>query len=115
MVRIPTARVTALLVGTLALAGCGDASSKPEREADGVGTATSVQTDGPEVRMRFVPDSGYEYFDDASLVLGEDAVGHGATDQASEIRDGDRLRIWTSACAESYPVQCGVDAFEVLD
>lgn len=95
------------------VAGCG--SALPEEDPAAVGTADAVVTSGDTVEVAFVPDAGYEYFDGTTFVLGPEVPVGGAVDDAALISSGDRLHVWTNACAESFPVQCIVTAVEVLD
>ncbi len=111
-------RSAALVVAVVACGGvlsaCGSGST-PEREADAVGTAASVGLEESAVRVSFAHDAGYEYFDGTVFVLHDGVTVVGAASAASDITAGDRLRVWTGACAESFPVQCEVEAVEVLD
>ncbi|MDN4481084.1 hypothetical protein [Demequina muriae] len=98
-----------------ALSACGSGTAAPERAADAVGAAASIDSDAGGVRVHFAHDAGYEYFEGTIFVLDDDVTVVGAAAAASDIAAGDRLRVWTSACAESFPVQCEVEAIEVLD
>ncbi|WP_062078199.1 hypothetical protein [Demequina globuliformis] len=95
------------------LAACG--SPLPQEDPAAVGTADAVVTSGDTVDVAFVPDAGYEYFEGTTFVLGSEIPVGGVVDDAALIASGDRLRVWTDACAESFPVQCIVTAVEVLD
>ncbi|MFW7413620.1 hypothetical protein [Demequina sp. SO4-18] len=108
--------VRAAFVGAcaLALSSCA-AGSGPDGAAEAVGEATSVETTADAVRVIFAPDPGYEYYERAVLTLGDEVDLIGGADTVDDISEGDRLRIWTRQCAESFPVQCRVDAVEVLD
>lgn len=97
-----------------ALSACGSGTAAPERAADAVGAAASIDSDAGGVRVHFAHDDGYEYFEGTIFVLDDDVTVVGAA-AASDIAAGDRLRVWTTACAESFPVQCEVEAIEVLD
>ncbi|MFN3866365.1 MAG: hypothetical protein ACK4MD_06585 [Demequina sp.] len=111
-----TGRPTALaLACVVALTGCGAGAVTPDRAADAVGSALAVQQDGAQVRVQFAHDVGYEYYEGTQFVLGDAVTVTGAVDRPTAIRPGDRLRVWTAACAESFPVQCQVEAVEVLD
>lgn len=97
----------------LVLAACG--SPVPERDPEAIGTADAVVTEGDVTRVSFVPDPGYEYFEGTTFVLTDEIPVVGAVDVAAAIEEGDVLRVWSSVCAESFPVQCQVDVVEVLD
>ncbi|WP_084077067.1 DUF3221 domain-containing protein [Demequina sp. NBRC 110057] len=97
------------------LAGCTGAASLPDRDPEAVGTADAVVTEGAETRVSFVPDAGYEYFEGTTFVLTDDITVTGAVDTAADITDGDRIQVWSTICAESFPVRCQVEAVEVLD
>lgn len=97
------------------LGGCADGQALPDREADAVGAAQLVERGGDVVSVGFSHDEGYEYYEGTVFVLDDAVTVVGAVDAPSAIREGDRLRVWTGACAESFPVQCEVEAVEVLD
>ena len=65
------------------------------------------------VQVVFTPDAGYEYFagttfdipfSAATAIDGETPVVLG------DLKAGDKINVWTSACRESMPVQCDVEA-----
>ncbi len=103
-------------LAALSLSACGDlVSGAPSRDADAVGTAMQVTTGGGSTSVLFAPELGYEYFEGTTFVLDGDVTITGAVTDAAQIVAGDRLNVWTQECAESYPVQCNVEAVEVLD
>lgn len=104
-------RLLAVAGLALILAGCG--SSLPERDPEAVGTADAVATEGDTTSVSFVTAPGYEYFEDTTFVLGPEVAVGGAVDSAADILAGDAISVWTGACAESFPVQCQVEAVEV--
>ena len=108
-------RSTLALGLAVGLAACADGDSTHDRAPDAVGSATAVASAGAATRIEFAPDPGYEYFEGTTFVLDEDVTVTGAATDASAIEDGDRLEVWTGACAESFPVQCAVEHVEVLD
>ncbi|WP_084129081.1 hypothetical protein [Demequina sp. NBRC 110055] len=104
-------RLIAVAGVALVLAGCG--SSLPEREPEAVGKADAVVTEGDTTSVSFGTAPGYEYFEGTTFVLGPEVAVGGAVDSAADILAGDAINVWTGACAESFPVQCQVEAVEV--
>ncbi len=83
------------------------------RAPEAVGSVSSVTVGEDSVQVVFTPDAGYEYFagttfdipfSAATAIDGEKAVVLG------DLKAGDRINVWTSACQESAPVQCDVEA-----
>ena len=111
--------MTRLVLATAAaatmLASCAAGAAAPEREPEAVGTATATESAGGATHVTFAPDAGYEYFEGTTFVLDGEVTVNGAATDASAIEPGDRLEVWTGACAESFPVQCAVEHVEVLD
>ena len=103
--------VLLLAASALVLAACG--APLPERLPDAVGEAAAVATDGDAVEIAFVPDVGHEYFEGTTFVVDGAVPVAGAVDDAAEISAGDRLAVWVTVCAESFPVQCDVEAVRV--
>ncbi|WP_062386444.1 hypothetical protein [Demequina iriomotensis] len=105
---VTAAAVAALAVGLVACEARGD-DVRDAREADAVGTVTSVSGAGDVMVVGFAPDPGDEYFEGTSFEFVErgaleTAAGEPAT--AADVAVGDRLEVWVDACAESFPVQC---------
>ncbi len=106
-------RLLAVAGVALVVAGCG--STLPEREPEAVGTASAVVTEGDQTRVAFLPDPDYEYFEGTTFVLTEGIPVGGAVEAAADIPEGATIHVWSGPCAESFPVQCQVEAVEVLD
>ncbi|WP_297084013.1 hypothetical protein [uncultured Demequina sp.] len=107
-----SARLALVLTGLVALTGC-SSESLPDREADAVGTAAEVVTEGEATRVLFEYGDGYEYFEGTTFVIDDDVTVAGVDDR-SGIPAGAALEVWTGPCAESFPVQCEVEAVLVL-
>ncbi|SEJ21729.1 hypothetical protein [Demequina mangrovi] len=107
--RIVSGLATALLA--LSLAACesrGD-DVREAREADAIGTVTSVEGDGDTVALGFAPDPGYEYFEGTVFEFADHgtlATADGEAATAADVAVGDHLEVWVEMCAESFPVQC---------
>lgn len=94
--------------------GAPDGSDVAKRRApDAVGTVISMTFGEDSVQVEFAPEPGYEYFEGttfdipfsaAAAIDGETPVVLG------DLESGDRINVWTGACAESMPVQCEVQA-----
>lgn len=94
--------------------GAPDAGAVAKRRApEAVGSVTSVTMGEDSVQVVFTPDAGYEYFagttfdipfSAATAIDGETGLILG------DLKPGDRINVWTSACRESLPVQCDVEA-----
>ena len=83
------------------------------RAPEAVGAVASMTFGEDSVQVVFTPDAGYEYyagttfdipFSAATAIDGETAVALG------DLKPGDKINVWTSACRESMPVQCDVEA-----
>ncbi len=83
------------------------------RAPEAVGVVSSVTMGEDSVQVVFTPDAGYEYFagttfdipfSAATAIDGETPVVLG------DLKAGDKINVWTSACRESMPVQCDVEA-----
>jgi len=83
------------------------------RAPEAVGSVVTMTFGEDSVQVQFAPDAGYEYFEGttfdisfgaATAIDGETAVVLG------DLVAGDRINVWTSACRESMPVQCDVEA-----
>lgn len=103
----------AVLATVVLVAGCASSVDTPERVPDAVGTASSVETVHGVTNVGFAHDEGYEYFEGTVFVLDGEVSVTGAATEASAIVDGDRLEVWADICAESFPVQCQVQAVRV--
>jgi len=106
------AAVVASFAAALTLAAC-SSGGVPDREADAVGRAAEVVTEGDTTRVLFEHDAGYEYFEGTTFVIDDEVTVVGVDDRAG-IPGGAALEVWTGACAESFPVQCEVEAVLVL-
>lgn len=101
-----------LLACTL-LAGCTHPFNPPDRLSDAHGTAAGVETSGGVTEVLFQHDPGFEYFEGTTFVLDDQVRVGGKVTRASDIEAGDRVVVWTNECAESFPVQCQVEAVKV--
>lgn len=129
--RIVTTLAFALVAaGTLALGGCAtftarsDSGGGPATSTDGaqgarraapdaVGAVAAVTVGADAAVVTFDPDEGYDYFEGAALTIPLDAAFGVDGEQALDLealKEGDRIRVWAPVCAESYPVQCTVEA-----
>ncbi|WP_084038240.1 hypothetical protein [Demequina sp. NBRC 110053] len=106
-------RLTAFALAALVLAGCG-APGIPDREPDAVGTVAGVLPGDEATGLIFLPDTGYEYFDQTAFTLIDSTPLEGA-ETRHDVAEGAHIQVWTDACAESFPVQCDVVAVQVLD
>ena len=80
---------------------------------DAVGAVAAVNVEADAAVVTFDPDEGYEYFEGAALTIPFDAAFGVDGEQALDleaIKVGDRIRVWAPVCAESFPVQCTVEA-----
>jgi len=84
---------------------------------DVIGTLRSDRGDAPLALQ--VDSEGDDYFQGMAVEPGPDAMlrhADGAPLGPQELAAGDEVRIWTaSACRESFPVQCDIQAMVVLD
>lgn len=83
------------------------------RAPEAVGSVESVTFGEDSVQVVFQPDAGYEYFEGTTFDIPFSAVAaiDGETPVVlGDLKQGDRINVWTSACAESFPVQCTVEA-----
>ncbi|WP_084105740.1 hypothetical protein [Demequina sp. NBRC 110056] len=108
-----TTATAAAALSVVALAGCG-APGLPDRDPEAVGAAAVVMQEDPVTAVVFLPDAGYEYFDQTAFTLDDSTPLEGVADRR-DIAEGDRLEVWTGPCAESFPVQCDVVGVRVLD
>lgn len=111
-----------LLAGCASAAAQGDDAGDPRdtRDADAVGSVTSAGAGTDSILLGFAPDEGYEYFEGTVFdvpVASEWPMRDAdmAVFDVAELEPGDRIAVWTGPCAESFPVQCQVEAVEVLD
>ncbi|TRW44511.1 hypothetical protein [Georgenia yuyongxinii] len=112
--RIRAAAAAALLVlgGAVACAGVG---SPPVREPDVTGVVAVVtEQEGP-----VLTEPSDSYFDGMSLLRGDPVFLRGTSGEEvtlDDLEDGDRVEVWVGdACAESFPVQCTIEAVRLLD
>lgn len=91
--------------------GGGDAgASVPDRPADLVGEVTEVEGERFLVEENPAsPDSGRKAWVaiEGPVLLGDEPA------DAAAIEVGQRVQAWTGICAESYPEQCGAEAFVI--
>lgn len=119
--------LVALVVAMLVLgSGCGDdevevgdttSTSEPTL------TTGTVPARSPDVTGIVRVDDGSEpvlvqasdpYFEGMGLLRGEPTIMDATTGEVLTLEDGDEVAVWTEgACAESYPVQCGILAIQV--
>ncbi|WP_062302647.1 hypothetical protein [Demequina subtropica] len=108
--RILTSVAAAVLVlGLVACESRGD-DVRDARDADAVGTVTSVDGAGDVIAVGFAPEPGYEYFEGTTFQFEREGALETASGEAATLEDvavGDRIEVWVEACAESFPVQCG--------
>lgn len=111
------AAIGSMLIAAIALTACASTGSDdvPARVADVTGVVTAVEHAGDEVRLSFEPDEGGDYYEGTVFVIDDSTPLTGAVPEASAIVGGDRIGVWTGACAESFPVQCAVEAVEVME
>lgn len=142
MAHFPARLAAFVLLGFLAVfgAGCGNGGETP---ADGTPTTpttiadqagqdagqpgSSVIPEGPDVTGvvgmgKEYPDSPYlldpsdNYYLGMSLTLGDPIVRSrdGEPMSIPQMNEGDQVAVWLSgSCAESFPVQCGVEIIEI--
>lgn len=88
------------------------------RAPDAEGTIFSASVGDGSVVVVLTADPGYEYYADAVLDIAPSAGSNGEdgiTVDPTDLVAGDRIRVWTTICLESYPVQCGVDRVEIIE
>lgn len=81
--------------------------------SDAHGTVAGVETAGGVTQVLFQHDPGFEYFEGTTFVLNDQVRVGGKVSDASAIEIGDSIVVWVNACAESFPVQCDVEAVKV--
>lgn len=101
------------VVTCVLIAGCASGFNPPDRAPDAVGTAAAVESSGGVTQVLFEHDPGYEYFEGTTFVLNDKVDVGGKVTDASAVEVGDRVVAWTGVCAESFPVQCQVDAVKI--
>lgn len=112
-------RSVSMLFGVALLAfassSCGDAGRLPDRQPDVTGVVAG--TDQPAGPVLTEPSDSY--FERMSLVRGDPVLVKSSAGESvpfSELEDGDEVEVWIDgACAESYPVQCGIVALRLRD
>jgi len=116
-----------LVVATLALgSGCGDdeveagdttstseptptTGTVPARSPDATGVVRADDAGDP-----VLVEASDPYFEGMGLLRGEPTIIDATTGEVLTLEDGDEVAVWTEgACAESYPVQCGILAIQV--
>lgn len=103
------------LTATL-LAGCGapdGAAQLPDRGPEVSGVVGAGEVPGEPVLV----EASDPYYEGMALLRGGPVVVRGGTAVSpDELREGTEVDVWTAeACAESYPVQCGIDAIRITD
>lgn len=112
-----TRRGLALLLTSLLVTGCAgaadDGAAVPDRAPDVTGVVGVGEGAGEPVLV----EASDAYYEGMGLLRGEPVVVRDGTQvPASELRDGTPVEVWTAgACAESYPVQCDIEAVRVLE
>lgn len=103
---------------SLLVAGCSgtaadDGAALPDRAPDVTGTVQVAQGSPEPVLV----DASDAYYEGMGLLRGDPAVVRGGAEvPPAELRDGTLVEVWTGdACAESYPVQCDIEAVRILD
>jgi hypothetical protein len=119
------ARTAAIVLATvLNLAACQTGLSFPPTAPDARGTLTPYTDDKsaspypPSTRYfrLSIDNDAYSYYSDAALRIDSTTVigdQSGDVVDVSDLAVGQVVDVWTSACAESYPVQCGVTHMRV--
>lgn len=102
----PAAALVAVLTLLPLASGCsGDAL--PGREPEVTGVVQDLELTEPSDR----------YYERLGLAGDEDTVvvdADGEPVTTADLRDGDEVDVWvSSSCAESFPVQCGIEAVRV--
>ena len=91
---------------------------RPSRRGQGLGRALleRVREDAAGEPVYVMSDVD-PYYEGMALLRGGPVVVRGGTTVSSdELREGTEVDVWTAeACAESYPVQCGIDAIRITD
>lgn len=100
----------------LATSGCAVAAPGiPDREPDVTGVVALASPSGDPV----LADPSDAYFEGMSLLQGDPVIVKGDDGEAvppTELENGDEVEVWIDgACAESYPVQCGIVALRLLE
>ena len=106
-------KVLPSLLACALLVACASGFNPPDRAPDAVGSAASVETSDGVTSVLFEHDPSYEYFEGTTFVLDDQVDVGGKVTRASDIEVGARVVVWTGPCAESFPVQCQVEAVKV--
>lgn len=87
------------------------------RAPDAQGTVVSVEPGIDSVLVGFEPDPGFEYFEGTVFDLGVYYAvgGEGVDFEPWDLQEGDRIWVWVGDCAESFPVQCGVERAQRIE
>lgn len=112
--RLRDLATAAVVLLVLVVPGCAAGTDVPARDPDVTGVVvTSGRQDGAALA-----EASDRYFEGMSLLRGDPVVVRGSSGERiepTELRPGDEVRVWVAgACAESYPVQCDVEAVQVL-
>lgn len=98
----------------LGVSSCAGPADVPARDPDVTGVvAMSDQQDGAALAQ-----ASDQYFEGMGLLQGNPVLVRGPGGERIEPADlepGDEVQVWVGdACAESYPVQCDIEAVRVL-
>jgi hypothetical protein len=102
------------LVLVLGAAGCASACGLTDRDPD----VTGVVARPSEKATPVLTQPSDRYFDGMSLLGGDPVIlsSSGERVPSSELEQGDRVEVWVGdVCAESYPVQCTIDAVRLVE
>lgn len=98
----------------LAASGCAADRAVPSRAPDVTGV---VAASGPQDGATLAEASD-GYYEGMSLLQGDPVLVRGANGERidpAELEPGDDVEVWVGgACAESFPVQCDIEAVRVL-
>lgn len=110
---MPRTALAVLLLAAVACAtGCTAGADVPDRPADVTGVVAGADVGGDPV----LADPSDGYYEGMSLLRGEPVVvgPDGQRLEPADLSDGDAVEVWVDgACAESFPVQCGIAAVRV--
>ncbi|MCF4122276.1 hypothetical protein L1785_14950 [Antribacter sp. KLBMP9083] len=99
----------------LATSSCAGTAGIPDREPDVTGVVAGAGGSGDPV----LAEPSDDYFEGMRLLRGDPVIVRGDDGEpvpSTELDDGDEVEVWTDgACAESYPVQCGIVALRLRD
>lgn len=99
-----------LALALLAVCACGSGGEVPGREPE-VRGVVSTDFGGTPV----LTQSSDGYYEGMSLDRGAPTVVGASDGPVDELEAGDSVEVWVSGpCAESYPVQCEIEAVRLL-